>query len=248
MANLTGDVDAFIAHYASEYYDPAKAREYYLQNRNLKGRRSSSELKTEKKKIGWTYAKTQIDKEKDAVLDQTAEAQKQAVKALRTNAMVKRKAIAKNLKILMKKIEEKSKAERQKISDDRAAQIEKIAAEVESKIAGLPNIPKGLDKAATARMRADRAAAIARIRGEAKTARETVATDAKMKGDSLSKATSGLRKSSQGSARLNRDTVAKDIKGSLQQARKNYTVLKESVKAKYEATYQAQYDAIKKNA
>lgn len=32
------DLDNFLAHYASEYYDPVKAREYYLRTRKLKGR------------------------------------------------------------------------------------------------------------------------------------------------------------------------------------------------------------------
>lgn len=37
-------VEDFLAHYASEYYDPAKAREYYLKTRELKGRQSTSDL------------------------------------------------------------------------------------------------------------------------------------------------------------------------------------------------------------
>lgn len=37
-------VEDFLAHYSSEYYDPAKAHEYYVKNRELKNRQSTSEL------------------------------------------------------------------------------------------------------------------------------------------------------------------------------------------------------------
>ena len=33
-----------IAHYASKYYDPVKAHEYYMRTRKLKGRNSTSGL------------------------------------------------------------------------------------------------------------------------------------------------------------------------------------------------------------
>ena len=32
----------YLAHYASPYYDPAKAHEYYMRTRELKGRRKAS--------------------------------------------------------------------------------------------------------------------------------------------------------------------------------------------------------------
>ena len=43
----------FLLHYASKYYDPVKAHEYYMKNRELKGRRSSSKLNDEGKEA-WT--------------------------------------------------------------------------------------------------------------------------------------------------------------------------------------------------
>ena len=39
-----------LMHYASKYYDPVKAHEYYLKNRELKGRRSTGSLDDEGKK------------------------------------------------------------------------------------------------------------------------------------------------------------------------------------------------------
>lgn len=69
-----------IAHYASPYYDPEKAHEYYMKNRELKGRNSSgtsttdntistSKLNDEGKAI-WTQVKGNIKDEKKAVKKQ----------------------------------------------------------------------------------------------------------------------------------------------------------------------------------
>ena len=57
-----------LMHYASKYYDPVKAHEYYLRNRELKGRRSSSKL-NETGKEQWSYAKEQIKTEKNQKIE-----------------------------------------------------------------------------------------------------------------------------------------------------------------------------------
>ncbi len=46
------DNTANLQHYASPYYDPVKAHEYYMQNRELKERRSVRKLSDEGKKSG----------------------------------------------------------------------------------------------------------------------------------------------------------------------------------------------------
>lgn len=52
-----------LQHYASPYYDPVKAHEYYMANRELKGRRSTSSLDDTGKEI-WSYTKSKITEEK----------------------------------------------------------------------------------------------------------------------------------------------------------------------------------------
>ena len=54
---------AVLRHYASPYYDPLKAHEYYMRTRELKGR-STTSLNDEGKKI-WSYTKNNIKSEKD---------------------------------------------------------------------------------------------------------------------------------------------------------------------------------------
>ena len=53
---------AVLRHYASPYYDPEKAHEYYMRTRELKGR-STTSLNDEGKKI-WSYTKNNIKSER----------------------------------------------------------------------------------------------------------------------------------------------------------------------------------------
>ena len=54
-----------LKHYASPYYDPVKAHEYYMKHRELVGRKSTSSLNEEGKSVA-SYVKSQIDEERKA--------------------------------------------------------------------------------------------------------------------------------------------------------------------------------------
>ena len=53
------DINEPLQHYASPYYDPVKAHEYYMRTRELKGRRSTMKLNDEGKNV-WAYTKNEI--------------------------------------------------------------------------------------------------------------------------------------------------------------------------------------------
>ena len=65
---------AVLRHYASPYYDPQKAHEYYMRTRELKGR-STTSLNDEGKKI-WSYTKNNIKSEKAAKVKEEQEKRK----------------------------------------------------------------------------------------------------------------------------------------------------------------------------
>lgn len=60
--------DDEIKHYASPYYDPVKAHEYYMRTRELKGRKSTSTL-NEEGKAAAEYVKNQLDTERKSKTD-----------------------------------------------------------------------------------------------------------------------------------------------------------------------------------
>lgn len=72
---------AVLRHYASPYYDPQKAHEYYMRTRELKGR-STTSLNDDGKKI-WSYTKNNIKSEKAAKVKEEQEKRDQKITELR---------------------------------------------------------------------------------------------------------------------------------------------------------------------
>lgn len=76
--------------YSSKYYDPAKAHDYYMAHRNLKGRKKSQRkygstagMTDEGKEIA-KYVKEQIMEEKKQVLETISNSMKSAIENMRS--------------------------------------------------------------------------------------------------------------------------------------------------------------------
>ena len=102
--NLPDDI---IMHYASEYYDPVKAHEYYMKHRQLKGRSKGS--LTDKGKEIWSYTESNIKDRKRKEI-QEAELEKEVrIKELRDNTNKKKVEISNKLQKLLDAINSKYK-------------------------------------------------------------------------------------------------------------------------------------------
>ena len=101
---------AELRHYASQYYDPVKAHEYYMRTRELKGR-STSSLNDEGKKV-WSYTKNNIKSEKAAKVKEEQEKRALKIKRLRAKAEATREQISSKLKTLNDKLSEDAAAEK----------------------------------------------------------------------------------------------------------------------------------------
>ena len=80
--------DDWLAHYASPYYDPVAAHEYYMKHRKLVGRNSTSDLSDEGKEMA-AHIKKNLDSEMNTKLGQSKTSMDQAI----TRAGTKRDAI-----------------------------------------------------------------------------------------------------------------------------------------------------------
>jgi hypothetical protein len=100
---MTDRVEDFIAHYASEFYDPAKAHEYYERNKELKGRKSTKGM-SDVQKEALSYTKSKIGAAKKADLAKAQANQKAKLEAIRKTAEASRARIAAKLKGLLDKI------------------------------------------------------------------------------------------------------------------------------------------------
>lgn len=122
-----------LRHYASPYYDPVKAHEYYEEHKHLKGRRSSAALSDEGKEI-WKYTKDQITEHKKADIESEKEKKKKTVEVLRADAAATRERINQRLKQLSDHIKSMStkglsKEERARVLGEKAVLREKYRSE-----------------------------------------------------------------------------------------------------------------------
>lgn len=90
--------------YASKYYDPQKAHEYYMANRQLKGRRSTAGLNDDGKAAA-QYVRSRLNdeyKSKSAELNAKRDAERKALKD-KANAQIERmRAQIKEFKEMLK--------------------------------------------------------------------------------------------------------------------------------------------------
>lgn len=214
-------VSAFIAHYASEYYDPVKAREYYLRTRELKGR----QLSTKAEKEAWNYTNANIGAAEKKDLTTAAEAQKAALEQIKATATARQEEIRAKIKSIL-----------ENLTNDKKAQIEQITKDVADQIAALPEIPKNISKNARAKLVEKRQEEIDKIRGDAKTKIQGVSSGAQAK-----------KNSEIASSRSSTEQVKLDVKASVESARGKYQELRQALKDKYDTVRQQELQAIKAN-
>lgn len=162
------DNTANLQHYASPYYDPVKAHEYYMQNRELKERRSVRKLSDEGKKV-WSYTRNEIKAEKKTKVEAEQEIKKQRTDEFRSNAKAMRERISSRLKDLNEALSQRASSKKKAIDERKKSDLDEITAETEKKkqrveakkeseiekLMSVP-IPEGLSKAEKSKRIAER--------------------------------------------------------------------------------------------
>lgn len=115
---------AVLQHYASPYYDPEKAHEYYMRTRELKGR-STTTLNDDGKKI-WSYTKNTIKTEKKAKVKEEQEKRDQKIKELRAKAEATREQISSRLKELNEALTEEASDKKKSVDETKQTDLDKI--------------------------------------------------------------------------------------------------------------------------
>lgn len=115
-----------ILHYASPYYDPVKAHEYYIKHRELKGRASTAGLNDEGKAAA-SYVKEQLTTERTSKVEANKEDTTNQIDKLReqkkSNLEVHKAAMQSQIDRLKAKLRSMSSADKQKNRDRIAANI-----------------------------------------------------------------------------------------------------------------------------
>ena len=106
-----------ILHYASPYYDPVKAHEYYMKHRELKGRNSTAGLYDEGKAAA-SYMKEQLTTERKAKVEANKEDTTNQIDKLReqkkSNTADHKAAMQSQIDQLRAKLSSMSSADKQK--------------------------------------------------------------------------------------------------------------------------------------
>ena len=98
IALRLADVEESLSHYASKYYDPVKAHEYYERTKKLKGQSSASpNTSAQRQREGVAYAKNQIGSARDADLTSAAKGQEAKLKEIQAKALAARDKILEKL-------------------------------------------------------------------------------------------------------------------------------------------------------
>lgn len=272
---MTTEAERFIAHYASDYYDPAKAHEYYLKNRELKGQRSTSGLtikgnkdRSEQRKQAWAYAKNQINEKHKQADKDNASTRESTVDQAQATAQARREEIGNKLKNLIaaltakqtEKSEQLTNEQSQALADldaKRVARVAQIREEANRKIDALPPIPKGVSPARRAVLEARRASQVESIQGTVKKDVQSLASEINAERQKISEATAAQRTDLSDQTRdaktgertgatASREAVSGELKATVEKARSAFQARKESLKAEFEDTAQREYDAIQK--
>jgi hypothetical protein len=153
LAEIEGELNEAesVKHYASPYYDPVKAHEYYERTKELKGRRSTASLNEEGKSVA-SYVKEQLDSERKSKVDASKEKTDSQIERLREQ---KRQRIKDHREAMQSKIDglrdtlknmepEEKAAAREHIQgvidglrEDNAAERERLSEEFKNASAGL---------------------------------------------------------------------------------------------------------------
>ena len=244
-------------HYASPYYDPVKAHEYYMKNRELKGR--STKVLSEEGKEVWAVTKSNISEEKKVKLKAEQEAHKVKMEGLRTEAKQSRERISQRLREVLAKISEKTQKQLEKESEDTQKELEKkdkklekkkekVSGEIERLMAeDYSDLPEDIQ---LERM-AERQEKIAKLQGEvdkaskdAKEDKAGIREDTQSDKRNIRNEGASEKESERGTARAEKEALGEKLKQSISSAREAYTAAKESIKAGYETTFQKEFDKI----
>ena len=212
---------AALVHYASEYYDPEKAHEYYMRTRELKGRCTTA-LNDEGKKV-WAYTKNTIKSEKKSKVEEEQENRKKKIEALRAKAQATREEISDRLKELNEQLTKDASNKKEDVEEDKSSDLEDIEKKASSEIERLMaiKIPEGLSKDERAKRVAERNEKIAKLRNDVKADKSEVRTDAKAKKQSITEETKEDKAENSTKAKSERTKVSFELKAAVSAAKRS---------------------------
>jgi hypothetical protein len=209
--------DAFLQHFSAQPYDPVKAHEYYLKNRDLKGRSTSGMSQLQKE--AWSYSKDQVSTDKKQQMEIARVSNEKKLEFFQATAEATRERISEKLKRLSDKLTKEAENNREEISD-----------KLKEDIANVAPIPKGISAKQRVILVERRNKEIDKIRNNSSKYSSNLSSDTKE-----------LRRDGSDEASGEREKTRTDLKALITTTRDAYVKEKAKLVADYETTYQKEY-------
>lgn len=216
--------DDYLIHYASKYYDPQEAHEYYEKHKHLKGRRSTSDL-SEEGKSKWSFVKENITKEKKEKTEESTKNTNAEIDALRDEAAETKKRISAKLKMINDLVSATAKQKKEEISAERKQKLEQIKN---------TKMPNNLSPEQVIEWKQQKAAMMDAVRGEA-SKNSHVVTDA----------ANDVKRGNREYSSEERASVSAEVKSAILAARSAQKLAKQDISEAYEDIFQEEFDKIK---
>ena len=253
-----------LMHYASPYYDPVKAHEYYEQHKHLKGR-PTGRLTDEGKQV-WKVTKTNIDQAKKIENDEARLVKLSSVQQFQNKAKEQRTMVQSKLNDLLNAINAKYKTDTEDLTETQKHQIEvnnrlkkqkaediknKKAREIESLIEDTSDmdeeeieeyyekINKKMSKI-NDKYSKESEHNISDTNAKNNKVREEIKNKKSILSEQKKKDTTKNRED----AKQQRERIANELKDNVRKAVGDFQMKKAQIKEKYEGIYQDEYDKI----
>lgn len=253
-----------LMHYASPYYDPVKAHEYYEQHKHLKGR-PTGRLTDEGKQV-WKVTKMNIDQAKKIENDEARLVKLSSVQQFQNKAKEQRTIVQAKLTELLNTINAKYKTDTEDLTETQKHQIEvnnrlkkqkaediknKKAREIESLIEDTSDMDeeeieeyyeKINQKMSKINDKYSKESEhnISDTNAKNNKVREEIKNKKSILSEQKKKDTTKNRED----AKQQRDRIANELKDNVRKAVGDFQMKKAQIKEKYEGIYQDEYDKI----
>ena len=263
MIDISRRKDILI-HYASPYYDPVKAHEYYEQHKHLKGR-PTGRLTDEGKQI-WKVTKMNIDQAKKIENDEARLVKLSSVQQFQNKVKEQRTIVQSKLTELLNAINAKYKTDTEALTETQKHQIEvnnrlkkqktediknKKAREIES----LKEDTSDMDSEEREEYYEKRKQKISKISYKYSKESEQNILDTNAKNNKVREEIKNKKSilseqkkkdtiKNREDAKQQREMIANELKDNVRKAISDFQVKKAQIKEKYEGIYQDEYDKI----
>lgn len=253
-----------LMHYASPYYDPVKAHEYYEQHKHLKGR-PIGRLTDEGKQV-WKVTKMNIDQSKKIENDEARLVKIYNIQQFQNKAKEQRTIVQSKLTELLNAINDKYKTDTEALTETQKHQIEvnnrlkkqktediknKKASEIES----LKEDTSDMDSEEREKYYEKRKQKMSKINdkyykesehniSDTNEKNNKVREEIKNKKSILSEQKKKDTTKNRKDAKQQREKIANELKDNVRKAISDFQVKKAQIQEKYEGIYQDEYDKI----